>query len=558
MLKVKAGFTAAKLTSGEVAQLMGVFDLISESKATDLAQRTEFSVSSSSKASESIFGSGRTEERRQMARAILFVEDLTLLYDDLPLPVKQSDGQFETLWRGTFATLETRLKTRAKALCDTDFKVREILSMPVVASSRPAPRRIVIPEETRALLNSTVTNQRLRTVETKGSTALQIHKTAWSDAKAGLGIVFAAVVNSSMSNMIAVQNAASSAYTEFEGFFREVGKENEAKIAMAKSFFGALSSYAPFPLSIVGKIGSAACGQLHADTSITQERAIGPHKYFDSNIPTLEKFNLKLTAVKSWTADLTRLGVEGGAMPSGTSIRNAIDMARGRAVSLLNKIFLEAIADTYGADPSDQANKGTEFFLKVQAGLGGPTGGGSEQLVAQMAINKTNTVFKATKAAIESAGTLIVVNAADIQPFIELQLMAEYLAAFMPGEDFTKAIPEALIKRLESPPFELIQRKTGSGQTDRIYALKKLPWVAGHPRHVGAVVYFFRWYKKSVNPFDLATGRTTTGAIRHAMEVAIGEIGAAVQAHQVSRRFRTADTSDWAAVARDVARIGGV
>ncbi|MEO6878440.1 MAG: hypothetical protein ABI205_08170, partial [Gemmatimonadaceae bacterium] len=229
-----------------------------------------------------------------------------------------------------------------------------------------------------------------------------------------------------------------------------------------------------------------------------------------------------------------------------------------RTVTLLNKVFLDAINETYGSTPSEQADKGTEFFMRVQAGLGGPGGGARPELVAQMAINKTTAVFNATKAAIESAGTLTVVNAADIQPFIELQLMAEYLAAFIPNEDFTKTIPEPLIKRLESAPFELIQRKTGSGQTDRIYELKKLPWVAGHPRHVGALVYFFRWYKKSVNPFDLATGRVTVSGIREAMGVAIGEIGTAVQAHKVTRRGRSADTADWTRVAGDVARIGGV
>ncbi len=592
MLKVKQGFTAAKLTSGQVDQLMRVFDVLTEADATKVAQRTEFSVSTTSKMSASVFGSGRAEERRQMARAILFVDDLAKLYDDVTLPTKPTDGQFETLWRGDFAALATRLTANAKSLCDTDFKVREILAAPVVSSARPVPRRVVITDDMRTLFDKTLTNQALRSAEIgRGVVALQIHKTAWSDAKSGLVACFAATITSSMSNMMAVQTAASGAYVEFEGFFRDVGKENEAKIGMAKSLFGALASYAPFPLSVVGKIGGAACGLLHASTSITQERALGPHKYFDSNIPTLEKFNTKLGAVKNWTTELTRLGVDGGVMPSGTSIHNAIDMARGRTVTLLNKVFLESVSETYGLSPDDTANKGTEFYLKVEATLvpGGsrptfahavrvpgpgparfvlPTHDKQAELkaqsqarpeaVAQMAINKTTAIFNATKEAIQSSGTLTVVNSATIQPFIELQLMAEYLAVLIPNEDFTKAIPEALIKRLENAPFELVQRKTGDGQTDKIYELKKLPWVAGHPRHVGALVYFFRWYKRSVNPFDLATGRVTATGVREAMATAIGEIGTAVQAHKVTRRGRSADTADWTRVAGDVARIRGV
>ncbi|HEY4216795.1 MAG TPA: hypothetical protein VGM67_06630 [Gemmatimonadaceae bacterium] len=559
MAKVKQGFTAAKISSADVDRVMGVFDSLVDTLATTVAQRTEFSVSTSSKASETVFGASRGEERRQMARAILFVDDVTRVYDEVPLPTKPTNGQFETLWRGDFTKLAASLTAKTKALCEIDFKFREILNAPVVTAPRPEPKRMVIPDDTRKLLTSTVRNQYLRGQEVlHRHSSLQTTKTAWSDSKTQLVAIFATVVNTSMSNMMAAQTAGTGAYTEFEAFFRAVGKENEAKIAMAKSFFGALSSYAPFPLSIVGKVGGAACGLLHTDVAIRQERVVGPHKYFDSNIPTLEKFNTKLGEVKNWTTDLTRLGVAGGSLPSGTTLAGAIDIAKGRAVTLLNAVFLQAIAETYGSTPGEQAAKGTEFYLKVQEGLGGVGGGAREELVAQMALNKANSIFNATKAAIGSVGALAVVNAEDIQPFIELQLMAEYLAALMPGEDFTKAIPDALITRLESAPFNLIARKTKTTKSTAVYAAKKLPWIAGHPRHVGAIVYFFRWYKKSVNPFDIATGRVTTTGIRDAMGTAIAEIGTSVQAHHVKRRLRTTDTADWTAVAREVALIRGV
>jgi hypothetical protein len=568
--KVKLGFTAAQLTSAEVTQIMAVFDVISESDGREVAQRTEFSVSTSSKASESIFGKGRPEERRQMARALMFVDDLKNLYDDIPLPRKLTDSEFEAVWRGDFAGLSGMLKARAAALCKADFEVREILNTPVISSPMPAPRRIVIADETLSLLNKTVGNQGRRIGEIRrGVSSAHTQRSAWSDSKSGLVAIFATVVSSTMSNMMSVKVAATGAYTEFEALFEAVGKENEAKIAMAKSFFGALSSYAPFPLSVVGKIGSAACGVLHADTSIGQVRHLGPPKYFDSNIPTLVKFNAKLGAVRSWTADLTRLGVDGGAMPSGTSIQNAIDLASGRTVTLLNNVFLDALNETYGATPEDQANKGSDFYESVKAGLVGPVVRDAsgrpkapiephDALVAQMVLMKTTAVFNATKSAIESAGAITVVSATVIQPFIELQLMAEYLAAFMPGDDFTKTIPEALIRRLESAPIEIVLRKTGTSQTDAIYGLKKLPWVPSHPRHTGALVYFFRWYKRCVNPFDLVTGKVTATGIRDAMGIAIGEIGAAVQANKVKRRLRGADTADWTKVAAGVATIRGV
>jgi hypothetical protein len=557
--KVKQGFTAAKLTTLQVKQIMGVFDVITESNAREVAQRTEFSVSSASKASESLFGSGKTEERRQMARALAFVGDLQKLYDDEPLPKKRTDSEFETLWRGDFAALASKLTAAAQGLYEQDVKLREILNTPVIASPRPAPRRIVIPDETLALFNDSVTRRGNRREELKqGFGAFHTLKTGWSDSKTALIANFVTAVNASTRNLAAVQTAAELAYTEFEGFFREVGKENEAKIAMAKSLFSALASHAPFPLSIVGKIGSAAVGVLHADTAIAQERALGPPKYFDTNVPTLVKFNEKLGAIKSWTADLTRLGVASGAMPSGTSIRTAIDTASSTTASLLNKVFVDAINETYGASPGEQADKSTAFFRMVQDGLGGEDGGARPELVAQLALRKLDVLLNVTKSAIASAGTSTIVNASEIQPFIELQLLAEYLAVLIPDENFTKAIPEGLIRRLESPPFDIVRRKTGSSQTDKIYELKKLPWVTGHPRHVGALVYFFRWYKRSVNPFDLATGKVTSKGIWDAMGVAIGEIGTAVQAHKVKRTLRSADTADWTKVARDVVKIRGV
>lgn len=561
LAKVTQGFKAAKLDTEQINRIIGVFDSLSETMAREVAQRTEFSVSSRSKAAESLWGSGRAEDRRQMARAFMFVDDLLYLYDEKPLPKKLTDQEFETVWRGDAAAIESSLKQRAKALCDVDIKYREILTKPVVAGPRPAPKKLNVPKELAALLEGNLKTQNLRALEVRrGQTSLLSLKTAWSDSKTGLVAAFAVQVNSSLSNMTSVQVAGTNAYKEFEAFFREAGKETEAKLGLAKSFFSALESFAPFPFSIVGKVGVAAVGALHVDTVVRQERVLGSPKYFDSNIPVLATFNSKLGEVKNWASDLTRLGVDGSSLPSGTSISDAIDAAKARTVKLLNARFLEAINETYGATPAEQADKGTVFYQKVLEGLGGASAKPREELVAQMAVNKATQLFNATKEAIQGGtGALRVVSSEVIQPFIELQLMAEYMASLIPEDttDYGKSVPDALIRRLESAPHEILVRKTSKGQAQQIFAAKKLPWTDGHPRHVAGVAFFFRWYKKNVNPFDIATGKVTPEGIRTAMEAAIVEIGTSLQTHRVNRTLRV-DIANWSEVAKDVARIRGV
>ncbi len=540
--KVKAGFTAGRITSEQSARILGVFDALSATVATEVANRTEFSVSTTSKMRES-FSNG--EARRQMARALLFILDLTALYDDKPLPTATTDSDFEEIWRGAEAGLKAKLIKAAKDLCDADINYNAILQAKVPARAPVVVGKLKVDPNLLKLLEATEKTKALRRTEVRGGlTPIHAAKTAWSDAKTRLIADFTLQLGTSLSNFQSIQIAASSAYAEYEEFFRAAGKETEAKIGLAKMFFKALADYTPFPVSIVGKIGAAACGTLAVDTSIAQTRALGGPQYFNSDIPTLAKASAKIGAIKNWATDLTTLGVRSTGLSSGASIKDRLDAAKNTTIDVLTKIFTDAIQETYGDRPDDMANKSTAFFQTVADQLTSAR----DELVAQMVVNKISQLSDLTRQSLQNLGKLELVSSASLQPFIELQLMAEYMAALATNLELDSvSIPEALIARLENAPFNLVVRKTSSSKSADIYKLGKIPWESGHPRHVGALVLFFRWYAENVNAFDIAVGRVSVKGVNDAMQAMIKNIGQTLEAHKVKRTMRAADTADWQA-----------
>ena len=562
--KVNVGFTAASVPSDHAKRMLDIFEALSPQAAAELAGRTKFSVSTFSK-----IGYSNGENRREMARALLFVQDLQALFEEKALAAKLTDDGFKLRWQADEAALKTSLLKAAKQLYDADLllraklqaemKLREeiqaVLKLEVPKRPPVVVAKIVVPKELTALLTVTMKQHQNRIVESKGGlTPIAAAKDAWSNAKVRQLEGFTTKLTKCLANMQSVQIAATGAYKEFEQFFKEQGKETEAKISMAKKLFKAIADYAPFPVSIVGKIGEAACGVLTVDTSISQTRRLGGPQYFNSDIPTLANASAKISKVTNWATELTRLGVSSSTLPSSTSIADRLDSAKNNTIDVLIKVFKQSVDEVYGDSPTAMANKSTEFYRAVQDSMTdartGVTAG--PQLMTHMVVNKITALSDATLKTLNSLGEMNLVESSVLQPFIELQLVAEYLALAAPADgsfdDFS--IPDSLIKRLESAPHELILRKTGSGQSDDIYARHKIPW-AGNIRHIGAIVIFFRWYAVSVNAFDIATGKTDAATVRTAMNAMIVKIGAALNTHKITRTARS-DTADWAATQRSV------
>jgi hypothetical protein len=540
--KVRDGFEAGRVPTLQRTRLIEMFDALDPNLARTVAERTEFSVSTASK----LFASNG-EARRQMARAALFVQDLQALFSSDVLPTRASDATFASMWQGAEDKLRTQLQGLAKALTDFDTNFRAVLDAKIPERPKPVVGKLRISNELSQLLSNTSRVNRMEEVR-GGLTPIAAAKTAWSDAKTRLVSDFSLQLGKSLSNIESIQIAATGAYNEFEEFFKASGKETEAKLSLAKSFFKAVADYAPFPISVVGKIGGAAVGLLHVDTQIRQTRSIGQSEYFNSDIPTLVAATAKLDAVKNWGTDLTRLGVNGSAISSSTTIKDTIDSAKVATLTALIGVFTEAINETYGDNPSQMADKSTQFFSAVNTS----NPNARPELLSQLTVHKITLLSDATRQAIVGMQSLPLIESKALQRYIELQLFAEYMAQLAPGSDFDVTIPDALINRLATSPFNLVTKKSGSGQSAQIYQSGKIPW-QGHIRHKGAIILFFRWYAKNVNAFDIAVGRISIADVDAAITTTVKQIGTAIAAHTITRTLRS-DDADWAKVTQAVLR----
>jgi hypothetical protein len=546
--KVREGFQAGRITETQTKQLLSIFDSLDPQMASQVSDRTQFSVSTSSKMSVGLFGGGNGEARRQMARASLFLQDLQAYYSSGMLPTRTTDVGFESLWRSAEDTLRSQLQALAKALTDFDTHVREIAGADVPVRPKPVVGKLTIPRETQDLLNSIQRAKANRGLEAARQPSLTTAQFAWTNAKTRLIADFTLDMTQTLANIDSIKTAANAAYEEFEAFFAEQAAEVEFKRKLAERMFSALADYAPFPFSVVGKVGAAAVGMMHVDDRIRQTRESGQDTYFNSDIPALAVASQKLKGITDWKEDLTRLGVNGSSISSRTSIGDTLEAAKKVALETLVAAFKLAIDETYGDSPTQMADKSTEFYRGVEAMYPGA----HAALLNTVFLKKITALSDATRAALRGSRSLALFEARTLQPYIELQLFAEFVAQLAPGEEVDVTIPDALVDRLSRDPFQLIVKKTGSGQSGQIYQAGKLPW-QGHIRHKGALILFFRWYATKVNAFDVVVGRTTVTGLDEAMRATVREIGAAMDTHRVTRRLRD-DTADWAKVSQAVIR----
>jgi len=555
--KVRTGLTAARVPSPDIEKVLGVFDALVPEKAREVADRTNFKLGAFTSK-----GGASGEVNRQLTRALLFVGDLQALYEGDPLPPAKSIDAFNSMWRGNEEALQAQVSAAAASLVAYDNTVREIAGAEVKKTyTPPAVRtRIDLDAVGRQLFEKNLLSRvNASTVLSGGEQAITSVRMAWNAAKTQLVADFALEATSALNNFQSIQLAADAGYREFESFFRAVGEEYEGKISLADKFFGAVAEFAPWPASLVGTIGQKAVGLLHADTKVPQTRELGPRNYFNSDVPFLVKASQNLAKVQDRAMDLTRLGVSGSAIASATDFKGSLSTAQAAALKVMQNAFQDAIQETFGGpDVRDSDAQALRLFGKVQDTMLGPGASmrpamdaASSVRVSSVAIsqieNLRRTATEAIRGMQRDCERLSLVDASTLQPFIELQLYADYMAQVAPGDDFDVSISEELIRRLESDPHNLIVRKTGSSQTKTVFAQGKLPWASGHPTHVGAIILFFRWYARRVNPFDIAVGGTSAGNVRLAMGQTIQLIGTAIGNNKVGRGLRH-DTADWTRV----------
>jgi hypothetical protein len=393
-------------------------------------------------------------------------------------------------------------------------------------------------------------NAHLRVITLSGSKNSARILSAWTTTKSDLTKNFALHVNTSLGVFTTLQTAAMGAYEEYTKFVSEAAQETQAKIDLAKSIFEALES-GPFPLSVVGKVGAQVCGLLKVADTISQGRQLGEKQYFDQKKPYLDQFISEINSIKNFAEKLVEVGVSTESLSSRATLFSTLDKAKNKSIEFANKVFDKVLTETYGDGPVQTERKINEFLTGMRGQISSNGGDAALDDFARLVITKIEQEYRSNIDYIKQHKSFTQIEADDLQPYIELQLFAEYMAVKVPSSavDLDVEIPAALIARLESPAFGLLLRKNDKGQTAQIYSVhSKIPW-DDHPKHRGAIILFLRWYKKNVNPFKIAVGTTSKVDTDKTMREAITQIGNALQLHTVQRTLRHA-TADWEQVVK--------
>jgi hypothetical protein len=598
--KIKVGFVAGKLDHDQINHLLAMFDLLSDTVAREIAERTRFSVSTFSK-----IGQSNDENRREMARALLFVADLRALWvgarGEKRLAIKKTDEEFKTLWQGDEQQLGRNLQAAAKALVDDDVAYRKKLEDEKLEIARrkaeelenerrrleqleiarrtaeqleQAQRRaeqLEIEKESKILewlkaknpvkepgklelagrFESIEFIQKRKYVNVKYPNAVtQVH-TLWVSAKVMHLEKYTVSLGNKLSNMLSIQTAATAAYREFEELFSAQAKDTSFKVSLAKKLFNAIKEYAPWPLSLVGKAGEAICGVLHVDEDIRQIDVLGPPIYFGNKVPVLAKASEKIATIKNFAEDLTRVGVSNAKLDSAASIHDQIDTAKTKALEVLTAVFKQGVKDVFGDTVKEVEDKSLRYLLDVI--YANPDV--SDQGIVALATTKISILAEKTVQSLDDLGAVTFLDAHTLQPFIELQLFAQLMASIAPpSTDIgAVAVPANLIARLNDKKHNLIRLKSEKGTSLLIYAQGYIPW-ADHPRHRAAVVLFFRWYAAKVNPFQIAFNKKTPRQALDAMRSVIGRIGVGLKDFEETHWF-THSTANYAKVESEVMRI---
>lgn len=620
--KIRTGLVTAGLQPELVKGIIEKFDALEPSVAKELAARTRFSVGTVEKLrNRGTASNPNPEGRRQMCRAIYFLEDLNCVQRTEALS-RRSNDVFSALWKKNFAILAEQVKAAAQRLAaipeDPAADEPEVPFQPPPDPpinrmvTMPTPSKYVMPPEMRSLLEAMVGSKhdaiqyrqdvsaflqrggsfsrsevmptpKKLSVEpqvsevfgkmfegwhvdrTSSETTQHLASTLWGYAIAGIQQHYIRELGIRVGVLATVQEATKNAYTEFSLVFKSIGTEIQGKLSLAKSLFKMLES-APFPLSVAGKVGSAAVGQLRVDTELTVTRKFqGPTPAgttnAKTNASTLGNLKSKLKAIKDWKEELTHLGVQAKKLTNEMSLDSMIDEVRRTSLELLQKVFDSALNETFGDTSQNKMIKAIrvhdEILNQWHAQNYKDSNPGLQRHLITRGINRLEA--EAKREIDDLLGATMMVRLEVMERYIELQLIAEYICVMFPkksDETFEGGVPEAIIKRLAGEPFKLIERKKKGVKSEKIFERSHLPWVEAnsklpvtltHSNHVGALVYFCRWYRRNINPFDLAIGQTPEEFDR-VIRLYIKLLGAEIKANQLPRSLLGYAKADWSTI----------
>jgi len=554
--KIQSGLSGQNQEA--VERVKRVFDELEPELASEIMARTSFGVSSMARLTGGI---SDPQKRRNLARAIFFVSDI-ISYFDGGLKEKPSTQEFERLWSVKASTLDVMLQERLSAFNSACDK----LNRTVNAKFEEKPKKMPIRPVGAALksflegaldLDNRVGLQRERMLRhvhedpTKEYTEVRQARTndlraLYSNMRQNLGVEWTAAIAKQLNSSQALLVAAEAAHTEFSNFFTEQAEQKQAQVLLAVSCCSALGDHAPWPVNEIGKLGAKVLDQVKVDSHLETGRRREAPVYETET--TLQSVAGHARTAQRKINDLRTIGTRARDLPPLFTFREVLADACTKAQQEAERKVHATLIQEFGDAAAFQEDKVSEDALELLRG----TANLSEGIIRQRFRDHAAGKEKKLKQAISEVRGLETVNPNVLQRFLELQLYATFMDSLAPADcDINKVkVPEALIARLNERfhgPLVIRKSEGGKSQANLIFAGGHLPWAAGHPRHVGGLVLFFRWYAAHVNAFDLAVGRMSVSDLEEQIKSVIMKIGALIEVNRVSRRFGRA-TADWDAV----------
>lgn len=320
-------------------------------------------------------------------------------------------------------------------------------------------------------------------------------------------------------NFTAMGLAIETAYKSFNKDVTEGQKATAAKLALAKTFFSALSK-APPPISFLGSIGGVVVGALHVDSEVDQ-RQVHTVLQGDGN-PIVDALKGKFASIATTFEDKTRVGVALQGVSRASELQEALHIVAAKHFALIRDTVAEVCQDQFGGTSQAREAK-FQVFLETlrRKRVSTLRGELTADALQGLAMVEADNLYKETVAAIDStlqSAQIKTVPHDDLVGAVELMLYGSYvLNAFRrqgqtPGTytyDYTATLPDTIVNRLASASTEwaVLAKNMTKEQAE---AASRLKW-EDRENHKRALCYFFEWFSSKMNPFLMVAGVAIEG-----------------------------------------------
>lgn len=331
----------------------------------------------------------------------------------------------------------------------------------------------------------------------------------------------------------------------FEAAYNKNSKAIDFKVSLMKGAFEALT-YAPFPLSIIGKAGVGVMGQLKTEKMDIQKveapKLTGGDGLFDQAVGTIT------SAVANSKEKIRNLSVSPKNWKSrGEAQTNFEEFHRNLMVKFDED--WEKVKGRFEAGETE-AQRLIDEQVRITASST------LNEFQARSVIRKIESETEAVKTqfrALASVGTATW-SIDGVSKWIALLFVADYaLNGLLKEKDPTtldadtlggESLSDHFAGVVEAAGFlEIKSSQDGRDTAGEIYAKGKIPWVpGGHITHLVAIYFFLHWARNNVNPFLCITRPEHLEEVNTQAKAFIRKLGTAIEAKKTSRMLRHATT----------------